>query len=362
MTHPRSIERAPLFPLLLALLVAGACQEATFPEVRAAFEQEVGLRDNIDSYVTARVPEGYPGVALRVMRDDHVVIDKTWGVLRPGAPDRVSSDTPFFASQLAMQFTAASVLMLHERGLVSPDDLVSELLPDVPASWAEVTVHHLLTHRSGIVDYLEDLDIAEPGLTNDQVLEAVKAEALRTEEPGASFRFSHTGYVVLAEIIEEVAQQSFRSFVEEDIFAPLGLEHSYVVEEASPPVPGRAIGYHTLDQVWDYELRTLGDGGIYVSLSDLALWVQALQDHTLLTTESTATMYTDFDQGGHGYGWVIGSVGGHTAFYHDGVHRGFRGFVGQVPDLGIRIVGLASGPYGWFFELPGLIVMHELGA
>lgn len=360
MIHRKAVVRGGVLLALLPLLTGCLGDDPLAPGEGSAFDPGIGLRQNIDQYVTARVLADYPATVVRVVRDGSVVIDKAWGVLRRDESARATPDTPFYVSQLAMQFTAVSVLMLHEEGLLDLHALVEDILPDTPEPWREITVHHLLTHQSGLADYIDDLDIAEEGLTNDDVLEAVKAAPLQ-HRPGSFFQFTHSGYVVLAKVIEEIAQQSYASYVRENIFEPLGLEHSYVVEVASPPVPGRAVGYQTLDEIGDYELRTLGDGGIYSSLSDLGTWMDALESNALLTAATTAEMYTNFANEDYGYGWLIGDLDGNTAFYHDGIHRGFRAFIGRVPSADVTVVVLASGAYDWFFDLPGLIMMHVLG-
>lgn len=358
-------ERPPLVRLLVAVLVsvvgAAACAEDPVINTAGLFSRDRSLAENIDGYVTARMQDDFPGVAVRVVHEGAVVFDSAYGRLRRDEPERATTATPFYLAEVSMTFTAAAVLMLVEDGLLELDARVSDLLPDIPSSWDLITVHHLLAHQSGLTDYLTELELGQAGLTNESALEEIKQAPLQMVA-GAHFRFSRSDYLVLAEVVEAVSGQPFQDFVQANIFDPLGMEHSVVVDESGPEVPGRPVGYTNLTTISDYELRTMGDGGFYVSADDMGSWLDGLESNALLGSEATDLLYAPNGEGEYGYGWHIGDLLGTTAYFQDGLHRGFRSFVGKLPGADLTIVVLASGAYDWVYELPTLIVLYVLDA
>jgi CubicO group peptidase (beta-lactamase class C family) len=180
---------------------------------------------------------------------------------------------------------------------------------------AHVTLQHLLTHTAGLLDY-EDLippdTTAQP--RDRDVLDLVRPNDGGYHAPGAAFRYSNTGYSLLALVIEKVANQPFAAFLHERIFAPLEMSDTIAYEAGVSDIPRRAYGYSLHSRTWtqtDQSLTsaTLGDGGIYSSVSYLARWDAALATGRLLPERLLAGMFSPHaatpDGVAYGLGWYL---------------------------------------------------------
>lgn len=324
------------------------------------FDTSISLRENVDAYVLARVPDDYPGFTVLVLHDGTKLVESTYGRVQRDVPDEATSSTPFYLSDVSMQFTAVATLMLYEDGALPLETKAVDVVPNLPANWEPITVHHLLAHESGIPDYTTDLDSLESGLTNEMVLQEVATAPLQFP-PGSRFHVSRTGYVLLAEIVEGVSGQRFADFVRDSVFDRLGMTSSLVVDETGPDVPGHAVGYATLDSIAEYDGRSTGDAGVYSTLDNMETWLRALDGGVVLTPEAAALMYTPHVADRYGYGWYVGAWNEMPAYFLDGSEAGYRSFVGRVPDDNLSYAILSSGAYTWAFDLPSLIMGYVLG-
>lgn len=355
----RDSARAVLGLTALVAFVAG-CGFAPRVEKPTGFDTSRSLRENVDDYVLARVEDDYPAFTVLVLQDGAKILESTYGRVRRDEPAAPTSSTPFYLADLSMQFTAVAALMLYEDGALSLDAKATDLVAGLPDAWSQITVRHLLAHHSGIPDYTTEVDSLESSPTNAMVLEAAAAAPL-SFPTGTQFRVSRTGYVLLAEIVEEVTGQRFADFVQENVFDPLGMTSSLVVDETGPAVPGHAVGYARLDSIAEYEGRSTGDAGVYSTLDDMETWLRALDDGVVLTPDVEALMYTQHPPGRYGYGWYVGNWKESPAYYLEGEEAGFRSFIGAVRDERVSYVILASGAYTWTSNLPSLMMGYLLG-
>jgi CubicO group peptidase (beta-lactamase class C family) len=207
-----------------------------------------------------------------------------------------------------------------------------------------VTIRQLLTHSSGLADYENCIPADHPTQIQDaQVPALLPADPQHGLffVPGAGYRYSNTGYVLLALIAARVAGMPFPALLQQRIFAPLGMASSLAYCADGPPVPERAYG-HTWDgSTWQCTDQsstsaTLGDGGIYASARDLARWLAALEEGLLLQPASLRAAITPWiatDDGRHyGFGWFIGEHRGGALVHHDGTTVGFRTAIVRLPE------------------------------
>src|SRR5690606_12548409 len=216
------------------------------------------------------------------------------------------------------QFTAAAILLLAQDGKLSLDDPVRKWLPSLPASDDAITLRHLVTHGSGLIDYE---DLMAPDATEQvhdiDVLHMLEGEDRLYFEPGTSYRYSNGAYALLALIVGKASGQDCATFLRERMFKPLGMDTTVADGEGISTVPNRAYGHSLVDGKW---VRTdqsstsavLGDGGIYSSIDDLAKWDAALYDDRLLSDAMRAEAFSvqnpihdEVDVDGYGYGWRI---------------------------------------------------------
>jgi CubicO group peptidase (beta-lactamase class C family) len=225
-------------------------------------------------------------------------------------------------------------------------DAIGKYLEHPPATWAGVTVRHLLTHTSGIADYqqLPDYDKTRRLFTDaESFIRRVKAEPMHFP-PGRRFEYSNTNYILLGYIIESVSGKPYEAFLKERILQPLGMADTGY-NHAEPIVRNRAAGY-----VWRRSLvnadftdmeNPFSSGGLYSTVEDLQRFVHALHGGKLLSKRSLEAMF-DASGGEYGYGWYIGQWFGRKFAQHQGFIDGFRSILVHFPAEDICIVFLSN--------------------
>ena len=261
--------------------------------------------------------------------------------------------TRFQVASVSKQFSAAAVLLLADRGVLSVNDPIGNWLDGCPATWDPITVHHLLSHSSGLIHWkhLPGLDLTKPVAARE--LLNIFASAPLLAAPGERFPYSSPGYVLLAHIIERAAGQSYSAFLAREIFGPLGLNATFSGNARGEA--DLAAGHHNGAAVPSYELDTtgLGTGSIWSTAADLARWDRALASGHVLSEAARQAMFTiqvpvHDDDGvirteGYGYGWFIGTVpGGRRVLYHPGDQAGFCSLNAWFPDDDVRVAVLSN--------------------
>jgi CubicO group peptidase (beta-lactamase class C family) len=290
-----------------------------------------------------------PGASLLVVRDGVPVVRRAYGMANLEEGVRATPATNYRLASVTKQFTAAAILLLAEDGRLSIDDGARKWLPTLPAAADGVTIRHLLTHTSGVVDY-EDLMQADATvqLRDADVLRLLEREPRTYFAPGSEYRYSNSGYALLALIVERAGGESFASFLRRRIFEPLQMTATVAHEEGISTVRHRAYGHSLVNGAW---LRTdqsrtsavLGDGGIYSSVDDLAKWDAALYDERLLRRESLDAAFrsatkTDKEDVDYGFGWRITG----DSLWHSGETIGFRNVIVRYPSRKLTVVILTN--------------------
>jgi CubicO group peptidase (beta-lactamase class C family) len=261
--------------------------------------------------------------------------------------------TRFQIASVSKQFTAAAVLLLADRGVLSVNDPVHNWLGGCPATWKTITVHHLLSHNSGLVHWhqLPGLDLTRPAVARHLLGSFASAPLL--SPPGERFSYSSPGYVLLGLIIEQAAGQPYGAFLTREVFQPLRLAATFSGNPGGEP--DLAVGRHDGAPVPSFELDTvnLGTGSIWSTVGDLARWDRALASSEILSDAARQAMFSahvptrDADglirTEGYGYGWFIGTIpGGHRIFYHPGDQAGFCSLNAWFPDDNVRLAVLSN--------------------
>jgi CubicO group peptidase (beta-lactamase class C family) len=255
-----------------------------------------------------------PGAAVLVLRDGAPIVRAGYGLadLETGTP--ATPETNYRLASVTKQFTAASILLLAEDARLNLDDRVCKWLHLLPKAGAMVTVRHLLTHTSGLIDY-EDVnpEIFAAQLRDADVLRLLETQDRTYFRPGIGYRYSNSGYALLALVVERASGQTFATFLSERIFQPLGMNNTVAYEDGISTVNNRAFGYTEEAGRWNRTDQSqtsavLGDGGIYSSIDDLAKWDAALYDGRLLSASSlqgafTPATHTDDPEIEYGYVW-----------------------------------------------------------
>lgn len=293
--------------------------------------------------------------AVLVARDGAVVLEAAGGPADVPAGTPSTPRTRFQIASVSKQFTACAAQLLAEEGRLALNDPVGRWLDGFPAPWrAEVTLHHLLTHTSGIGHWndLFDADIRHPPSLEE--FNATLAHARLRTPPGSNWHYSSPAYVVAAQMIERAAGMPYARLLAERIFEPLGMTSTQV---GSRPAADAARGYrdgepaHTID-----DLTTMaGAGDAWSTVGDMATYATALGAGRLLTRESLRAMHTQharLDEAtspdglvtGHayGYGTTLGTIAGYRAYFHSGDNPGYRSFHGWLPDQRVSVTVLSN--------------------
>jgi len=297
--------------------------------------------------------QNIPGLALAVVHDGQVTSTKGFGLANIELNVPVTPTTVFQLQSITKTMTATAIMMLVEEGKLKLDDRITEYLDGLPDSWNDVTVRQLLSHTSGIKDFIN-----EPTL--NLRLDATPAEIVRSLaekplnfSPGEKFRYSNTGYQLLGMIIQRLSGQEWGEYCRQRIFEPLGMVDTRVID-LGDLIPNRAAGY----RVENGNLRNGGfvapsilaypGGGVRSTALDLAKWDAALYSEKLVKQSSIEQMFTPatLNDGSHapyGLGWFLGDHDGHRFTMHTGSHfTGFGTVLLRYPADKLTVIALAN--------------------
>ena len=290
-----------------------------------------------------------PGASVAVLHDGAPILRCAYGFADLENQVAATPDTNYRLASMTKQFTAAAILLLTESGPLSLDDPVGKWLPSLPEATVAVTLRHLLTHRSGIIDY-EDVipDGTSFQLHDAEVLMLLESEHRTYFAPGTGYRYSNSGYALLAMVVGQESRMEFAAFLRERLFKPLHMQNTIAYQAGSSTVVHRAYGYSAAGDGWtrtDQSLTSavLGDGGIYSSIDDLAKWDAALYDNRLLRAESLLAAFapatkTDDPPIEYGLGWRITGA----TVWHSGETMGFRNVIVRYPKHRFAVIVLTN--------------------
>ncbi len=290
-----------------------------------------------------------PGACVAVLKDGAPILRRTYGLADVERGVSAATETNYRLASMTKQFTAAAILLLVQDGRLSIDDPVRRWLPALGAAADEVIIRHLLTHTSGVVDF-EDLipEGTTLQLRDADVLRLLQAEDRLNFPPGTSYRYSNSGYSLLALIVANASGEDFAAFLRKRIFLPLGMRNTVAFEAGISSVAHRAFGYRAARDSWvraDQNLTsaTLGDGGIYSSIDDLARWDAALYAGRLLRPASLSAAFkaatpTDDPAVQYGFGWRISGA----TVWHSGETTGFRNVIVRHLERRLTVIVLTN--------------------
>jgi CubicO group peptidase (beta-lactamase class C family) len=323
------------------------------------------------SVIEAAWPADGPGGAALVARGDEVLYLGARGVADLEHRVPLDPEMVFRIGSITKQFTAVATLMLAERGKLSLDDPLTKLLPDYPEAGAQVTVRHLLTHTSGIFSYTSIPGYMATGIREDvgvaELIDRFK-DLPPAFPPGERFAYNNSGYVLLGAIIERVSGVDYATFVENEIFEPLGMQGScYGHDERI--VAGRVSGY----QVADGEVRNApylsmtqpyAAGSLMSTAGDLLRWNTALFGGEVIGAEWLRRMTTpatldDGEETTYGLGLWIREIRGRRALRHGGGIYGFDTHVVYLPaeEVFVAVLSNRTGE-----GIPSATVSNKLAA
>jgi CubicO group peptidase (beta-lactamase class C family) len=315
--------------------------------------------DDLDTLVEEQIDQHGPGVVVAVVKDGQLAYERGYGLANLEWGQPMAMDTVLGLGSLTKPFTAQAVLLLELSGKLRIEDAVVSYLPDLTWLDPNITIAHLLTHTSGIANY-----VTQPGFWERIARQDHAPAELATRigsfhrdfAPGERYSYSNSGYALLGMLIEAVSEQPYDEYVRVAIFEPLGMQDSCYLWDAAV-VPRRAGGYQLTQpgergqgyQRAPYLSATLASagGGLGSTLGDLVRWDTELREHQLLPAAVDARMRTpvtlnDGRSMGYGLGWGLSRYRGRTVAHHAGGVPGFSSFFGRFLADELTIIVLSN--------------------
>jgi CubicO group peptidase (beta-lactamase class C family) len=297
----------------------------------------------VQSYAADRK---FMGTAL-VARGSQVLFSKGYGSadLEWDIPN--SPNTRFRLGSVTKQFTAASILLLEERGKLSISDPVKKYLADAPAAWDKITIFNVLTHTAGLPNFtgFPDYEKLAPFPTTAAELVARFRDKPLDFDPGEKWSYSNSGYVLLGYLIEKISGDPYEKFVRDNIFTPLGMKDSGY-DSNTAIIAHRASGYAMGKNGYEnagFIHMTIphGAGALYSTTEDLLKWEQGLFGGKVLKPASIEKMTTPF-KNNYAFGVGVETVNGRKIIAHNGGIQGFATELEYYPEDKLTVVVLEN--------------------
>jgi len=305
-----------------------------------------------------------PGCALAIIMDGKIVYRRCFGMASLDHEITIKPYTVFRIGSMSKQFTAASILILHKMGKLSLDDDIRRYIPEMPEYKWPITIRHLVHHTGGIREYemLQDLagELNDQGHhSNDDILELLTRQKGLNFKPGEKCQYANSGYTLLSIIIERVSGMSIGQFTKKNIFDPLNMKNTFILEDNTVIVKNRATGYsveHNGFKVNETLNESTGDGAVFTTIEDFFLWdqnfyhnridcnefIEDMQKVGKLNDGSDATLGRGQLKYGYASGLVISKYRGLKTIGHGGAFVGFRAGYVQFPDNKFSVIILAN--------------------
>jgi len=294
------------------------------------------IQSKADEYIRAYVEMGRFSGSVLISQKGKILLSKGYGMANYEHDIPNTPQTKFRLGSVTKQFTATAIMQLQEKGLLTVDDPLKKYIPDYP-NGEIITIHHLLTHTSGIPDLTNFPEHRQTIMIPSPVEKTILRFKDKPLEfpPGEKFKYSNSGYLLLGYIIEKVSGKTYEEFINENIFKPLQMTNSGYGHH-SPILKNRASGYEydengLINAPYVDMSMPHGGGALYSTIEDLYLWDRALYTEKILKKISLDKMFTPFKQS-YSYGWRIDSIFNHKRIHHAGSIFGFQAYIARYVD------------------------------
>jgi CubicO group peptidase (beta-lactamase class C family) len=317
--------------LVVACLLIASCASSRAPSTDPRVDPLFATWNRSDS----------PGCGVGVSRNGAVIFEGGYGAASLERRVPITSSTVFHLASITKAFTAMSVLLAAERGVLSLDDDVSKYLPDWSAREQKVTIRHLLTHTSGVRDaFVLQGWAPHNGNSNEAFLKILARQRGLNFTPGAEYQYNNGGYLLLGHILQRASGQTLGAFADANIFKPLGMTSAYFNGDPVRAAPEHASGYSPRAGGWHLVPESSGYGGnagMMSSVRDLLLWANNFAEAgvgtpTLVANMQTATALTSGQATQSGMGFGLGTYRGARTLRTSGGDVGIATEVLIFPD------------------------------
>lgn len=294
-----------------------------------------------------------PGGSIVVTQNGKIIFAKGYGLANLEYDIPNTPQTVFHQASISKQFTAFAIAMLAEQGKLSLDDEVQKYLPNLPDFGEKITLRHLLNHTSGIRDHWSLWTMAggrmDDVIRQEDIRRLLELQQELNFSPGAEFLYSNSGFMLLSEVVTQVSGQPFGEWMQENVFAPLKMDHTQIYDDHERTVPGRAYSYQSGDPGYKKSVLSYANSGatsLFTTAEDMALW---LKNFKTMEVGGPAVMKQMLERGiltngdtlDYALGLFIGNYKGLRTIGHGGADAGFRSNITYFPeiDAGIAVMG-----------------------
>lgn len=292
-----------------------------------------------------------PGGVFLAAKNGNSIYRKAFGKSNIELDVNMIPENVFQIGSMTKQFTAMAIMLLEEQGKLNVNDAITKYIPDYP-NGNNITIHHLLTHTSGIKDFTKMksiMRIAKEDLSPKELVDFFKDEPVDFI-PGENFDYNNSGYVVLGYIIELVSGETYEDFIEKNIFEALGMNNSRYASD-SEIIKNRAYGYHNRGMFTNKMQVSLSipyaSGSLMSTVDDMLKWQNAINDNLLINEKTLEKVFTNYtlnngESINYGYGWHLKDINGIPTREHGGSIFGFKSMGVYVPSLDIYVIGFSN--------------------
>lgn len=321
--------------------------------VTFSFSQAQTFEVKVDSLLSQIFKDkNGPGGVFMVAKNGKPIYQKAFGNANIELGIKMQTRNVFQLGSMTKQFTAIAILMLVEQGKIDLQKPISTYIPDYPMG-DKITVHHLLTHTSGIKDFtkMKSLNqIAQQNLSPKQMVDFFKNEPVDFN-PGEKFEYNNSGYVILGYLIELVSGDTYENYINKNIFQKIGMKHSRYASDVAI-IKDRAYGYQQKTSAYVNKTAIsfsipFSSGALMSTVDDMLLWQNALNNQLLLKSETIKKAFIKYKLNcgeifNYGYGWHLKDIDGIATREHGGSIFGFKTMGIYIPDQDIYVLGLSN--------------------
>jgi len=341
-----------------------------FVETRISYAKSTridSINAEMDKFIDPFDKADAPGFSIAIINNEKIIYRRVVGLANLENNIPITPHTIFQLASISKQFTAACIHLLSEQRMISLDNDIRNILPEMPDYGNVITIRHLLHHISGIRDVLSLQRLAgiiqmnpvtgelisESKTTGEQIYQLITRQKHIEFQPGDKYDYSNSNYILLSLIVERISGLSLNDFAQKNIFKPLGMKNTYFKETMTDTIKNLALGYRQ-DKAGQFYVESklwqgycAGAAGVFTTIDDLFKWDQNFykskiggpQFPRLMTTQGVLNNGNKIE---YASGLFVSDLLGLKAVHHDGFGAGYRSLMLRHPDQKYAIIVLSN--------------------
>jgi len=304
------------------------------------------IESKVDEFINAHMKNGNFNGSILIAKNGRILVSKGYGYANMEHNVLNTPQTKFRLGSITKQFTSMAIMQLQEKDMLSVNDPLTKFIPDYPGG-DEISVHHLLTHTSGVPNLTSFPDYRKTMMIPVSIEEVIDRFKNKSPDfsPGEKFSYSNSGYILLGYIVKKVSGKSYENFIKENIFTPLHMEGTGY-DHHNTIIKNRASGYEKrgnefVNAAYIDMVIPHGAGALYSTVEDLYTWDRALYTEKLVKKSTLEKIFTPF-KGNYAYGWGIGEKFNRNFIGHGGGINGFVTNIGRFVDDDACVIVLSN--------------------